>query len=149
MSPKPRAAAPRAVPSPSASRVASPVTPPGFKGMRESYRWLLVILLVCALSAFSVTIWQVRQLRWSLNYLQGQLDLTSAQLQQAKVERDLARIERDEAKGAYAKLLASLPSPMPPAPPHPIRAKKRPTPVFSRDSQFVAKQRRRVAHFTG
>lgn len=119
----------------------------GQQGMRESFRWTIIGLLVISLVGFTFTTWQVRKLRWSVNYMQGQLDLQSVVLKYTKDQLALTIIERDGFHDAYDKLKFSLQPPVVPAPPPgPRRREPRPVPTFSRDSQFSAKPRRRFIY---
>lgn len=111
--------------------------------MRESFRWVIVGLLVICLGGMCCATWQVRKLRGSLISLQLELTTQARLLKQTEADLAAADRARDEARAAYAQLQASLPPPTPPAAP-PRPPKRRPVPVFSRESQFVARPRRRV-----
>lgn len=135
-----------------ATRRTSHATPPpdgpGHRGMRESFRMIIITLLVTSLAGFGYTVWQVRKLRGSLLVMQQQLEVQSGQLRQTEEQLALTVIERDGFHDAYDKLKVTLAPPMTPVPPSPChpRQEKRPVPIFSRDSQFIAKPRKRLAH---
>lgn len=116
--------------------------------MRESFRMIIITLLVTSLVGFGYTVWQVRKLRGSLTAMQQQLEEQSGLLRQTEAQLALTVIERDGFHDAYDKLKVTLTPPVTPTPPSPChpRHEKRPVPVFSRDSQFSARPRKRLAH---
>lgn len=115
--------------------------PDGNQGMRESFRWVIVGLLVLCMGGLACATYQVRRLRGSLAGLQTKLQEQTQHL--AQTTRRLA-----ETQEAYERLQATLSHPTLPVPPPPAPApvsdrQRRPVPIFSRDSQFAAKPARR------